>query len=60
MAALSWPVIGWAARHARLRAEQRLLTSVGSVGEQYVLNPLWAVLARDAEARAALHEAARR
>ncbi|MGW5671172.1 GTPase [Micromonospora sp. NPDC003776] len=60
VAALTRPVIRWAARRARRRAEERLLTSVGSVGEQYVLNPVWAVLARYAEAREALREAARR
>ncbi len=60
MAALTRPVIGWAARRARRRAEERLLTSVGSVGERYVLNPVWAVLARYTEARAALREAGRR
>lgn len=59
VAALTRPVIRWAARRARRRAEQRLLTSVGSVGERYVLNPVWAVLARYAEAREALREAAR-
>lgn len=60
VAALTRPVIRWAARRARRRAEERLLTSVGSVGERYVLNPVWAVLARYAEAREALREAARR
>ncbi|MEU0155832.1 GTPase [Micromonospora fulviviridis] len=59
VAALTRPVIRWAARRARRRAEQRLLTSVGSVGEKYVLNPVWAVLARYGEAREALREAAR-
>lgn len=60
VAALSRPVIRLAARRARQRAERRLLTSVGSVGEKYVLNPVWAVLARYGQAREALHEAARR
>ncbi|MFJ8578914.1 GTPase [Micromonospora sp. NPDC093277] len=60
VAALARPVTGWAARHARQRAEGRLMTSVGSVGEKYVLDPVWAVLARYTEAREALREAARR
>ncbi|MGR6316512.1 50S ribosome-binding GTPase [Micromonospora soli] len=59
LAVLTRPVIRWAARRARERAERRLLTSVGSVGEKYVLNPVWAVLARYAEAREALRDAAR-
>ncbi|WP_091202793.1 GTPase [Micromonospora narathiwatensis] len=60
VAALARPVIGWAARRARQRAERRLTLSVGSVGEKYVLDPVWAVLARYAEARETLREAARR
>ncbi|MFI7430261.1 GTPase [Micromonospora sp. NPDC049836] len=60
VAAFSRPVIRLAARRARQRAERRLLTSVGSVGERYVLNPVWAVLARYGQAREALHDAARR
>ena len=60
VAALTRPVVGWAARRARDRAEQRLLTSVGSVGEKYVLDPVWALLARYGAARDALHEAGRR
>ncbi|WP_091673321.1 GTPase [Micromonospora auratinigra] len=60
LSAVTRPVIGWAARRARRRAEERLLTSVGSVGERYVLDPVWAVLARYAEARDTLREAARR
>ncbi|MEV0425019.1 GTPase [Micromonospora sp. NPDC050495] len=60
VAAFSRPVIRLAARRARQRAERRLLTSVGSVGEKYVLNPVWAVLARYGQAREALHDAARR
>lgn len=60
VAALTRPVSRWAARRARRRAEERLLTSVGSVGEKYVLDPAWAVLTRYAEAREALREAARR
>ncbi|MFE9694148.1 GTPase [Micromonospora sp. NPDC005806] len=60
VAALTRPVIRWAARRVRERAERRLLISVGSVGEKYVLNPVWAVLARYTEAREALRDAARR
>ncbi|MFU8872378.1 GTPase [Micromonospora sp. SL4-19] len=60
VAALTRPVIRWAARRARQRAERRLMTSVGSIGEKYVLNPVWAVLAHYAEAREALRDAARR
>ncbi|MFU8853771.1 GTPase [Micromonospora sp. SL1-18] len=60
VAALARPVIRWAARRARQRAERRLTTSVGSVGEKYVLDPVWAVLARYAEAREALREATSR
>ncbi|WP_436798916.1 GTPase, partial [Micromonospora aurantiaca (nom. illeg.)] len=59
IAALTRPVIGWGARRARARAEQRLLTSVGSVSEKYVLDPVWAVLARYGTARDALREAGR-
>ncbi|MDO3683757.1 GTPase [Micromonospora sp. C28ISP2-4] len=57
VAAVTRPVVGWAARRARRRAEERLLTSVGSVGEKYVLDPVWAVLARYGTAREALREA---
>ncbi|WFE37720.1 GTPase [Micromonospora sp. WMMD998] len=60
VAALTRPVVGWAAGRARHQAEQRLLTSVGSVGEKYVLDPVWAVLARYGAARDALRDAARR
>ncbi|ADL43721.1 GTPase [Micromonospora aurantiaca (nom. illeg.)] len=60
VAAVTRPVVGWAARRARRRAEERLLTSVGSVGEKYVLDPVWAVLARYGTARDALREAGRR
>ncbi|MFD6713206.1 ABC transporter [Micromonospora sp. TSRI0369] len=60
IAALTRPVVGWAARRARARAERRLLTSVGSVGEKYVLDPVWAVLTRYGTAREALREAERR
>lgn len=59
VAALTRPVARWAARHAGQRAERRLTTSVGSVGEKYVLDPVWAVLARYAEAREALRDAGR-
>ncbi|MFC0100833.1 GTPase [Micromonospora marina] len=60
VAAVTRPVVGWAARRARRRAEERLLTSVGSIGEKYVLDPVWAVLARYGTARDALREAERR
>lgn len=60
IAALTRPVVGWAARRARARAERRLLTSVGSVGEKYVLDPVWAVLTRYGTGRDALREAGRR
>ncbi|MGC4894414.1 GTPase [Micromonospora sp. DT31] len=60
VAAMTRPVVGWAGRRARRRAERRLLTSVGSVGEKYVLDPVWAVLARYGTAREALREAGRR
>ncbi|OKI67936.1 GTPase [Micromonospora sp. CB01531] len=60
LAALSRPVIRWAAGRARQRAEGRLLTSVGRVGEKYVLDPVRVVLGRYAEARQALQDATRR
>ena len=60
VAALTRPVVRWAARRARQRAEQRLTISVGTVGEEYVLVPVRAVLGRYAQAREALGEAARR
>ncbi|MEU8259565.1 GTPase [Micromonospora sp. NPDC048999] len=59
VAALTRPVTRWAARRAGQRAERRLTASVGSVGDTYVLDPVWAVLARYAEAREALRDAAR-
>ncbi|SCG48942.1 GTPase [Micromonospora inositola] len=60
VAALTRPVVRWAARRARHRAEQRLTSSVGTVGEEYVLVPVRAVLTRYAQAREALRDAARR
>ncbi|GAA4566354.1 50S ribosome-binding GTPase [Micromonospora coerulea] len=60
VAALTRPVVRWAARRARQRAEKRLTISVGTVGEEYVLVPVRAVLGRYAQAREALGEAARR
>jgi GTP-binding protein EngB required for normal cell division len=60
VAALTRPVIRWAARRARHRAEKRLTTAVTGVGEEYVVTPVRAVLARYAEAREALRAAAQR
>ncbi|WP_446217698.1 GTPase [Micromonospora sp. IBHARD004] len=60
VAALTRPVVRWAARRARQRAEKRLTSSVGTVGEEYVLVPVRSVLARYAQAREALGDAARR
>ncbi|WP_406039255.1 50S ribosome-binding GTPase [Micromonospora sp. NBC_00898] len=60
VAALTRPVVRWAARRARQRAEQRLTGSVATVGEEYVLVPVRSVLARYAQARDALRDAARR
>ncbi|SCG38611.1 GTP-binding protein EngB required for normal cell division [Micromonospora siamensis] len=60
VAALARPVIGWAAGRARRRAEKRLTGAVATVGEEHVLDPVRAVLARYGRAREALREAARR
>ncbi|MEV0154181.1 GTPase [Micromonospora sp. NPDC050686] len=60
LAALARPVIGWAARRARRRAERRLTGAVATVGDGYVLAPVRDVLARYRRAREALRDAARR
>ncbi|MGC5017421.1 GTPase [Micromonospora sp. DT47] len=59
VAAATRPVIRWAARRARQRAERRLSTAVAEVGAGYVLTPVRAVLDRYGQARAALRDAAR-
>ncbi|MFF4877256.1 GTPase [Micromonospora sp. NPDC000668] len=60
VAALTRPVVRWAGRRARARAEQRLTAEVAQVGEEYVLAPVRIVLASYAQARDALRDAARR
>ncbi|KAB1931702.1 ABC transporter [Micromonospora sp. ALFpr18c] len=60
VAALSRPVVRWAAQRARARARQRLTVGVAEVGEEYVLAPVRIVLASYARARDALRDAARR
>ncbi|MEU1646142.1 GTPase [Micromonospora zamorensis] len=60
LAALTRPVVHWAARRARARAEQRLTAKVARVGEEYVLTPVRVVLGSYAQARDALRDAARR
>ncbi|MFI7606988.1 GTPase [Micromonospora sp. NPDC049366] len=60
VAALTRPVVRWAARRARSRAEQRLTVAVAAVGDEYVLAPVRVVLASYAEARDALRDAAGR
>ncbi|MEV1331785.1 GTPase [Micromonospora costi] len=59
VAALTRPVVRWAAARARRRAEQRLLTAVSAVGDEYVLAPVRGVLTSYDEARDALRDAAR-
>ncbi|MGS2614010.1 GTPase [Micromonospora sp. LZ34] len=59
LAALTRPVVRWAARRARWRAEQRLTAAVATVGETYVLAPVRVVLGSYAKAREALRAAAR-
>ncbi|SCL38375.1 GTP-binding protein EngB required for normal cell division [Micromonospora pallida] len=58
VAAVTRPVVGWAARRARHRAEGRLTAAVAGVGEEYVLTPVRAVLTAYADARDALRSAA--
>lgn len=60
LAALTRPLVRWAAVRARRRAEQRLVTAVAAVGDEYVLAPVRGVLAHYAEARDALRDASRR
>ncbi|WP_433128079.1 GTPase [Micromonospora sp. CA-240977] len=60
VAALTRPVVRWAARSARARAEQRLTAKVALVGAEYVLTPVRTVLDSYAQARDALRDAARR
>ncbi|MEU4472682.1 GTPase [Micromonospora sp. NPDC023888] len=60
VAALTRPVVRWAARSARARAEQRLTAKVALVGDEYVLTPVRTVLGSYAQARDALRDAARR
>ncbi|XTZ19034.1 GTPase [Micromonospora echinospora] len=58
VAAVTRPVVRWAARRTRLRAERRLTAAVAGVGEEHVLTPVRAVLASYADARDALRVAA--
>ncbi len=58
VAAVTRPVVRWAARRTRLRAERRLTAAVAGVGEEHVLTPVRAVLTSYAEARDALRVAA--
>jgi GTP-binding protein EngB required for normal cell division len=48
------PAVGWGARRARRRAEQRLRASVTEVGREYVVAPVREVLNAYAQAREAL------
>jgi hypothetical protein len=59
VALLVKPIIGWAARRARRRAEGRLRAAVGEVGRAQVVAPVKDVLKAYAEARDALAAAAR-
>jgi GTP-binding protein EngB required for normal cell division len=54
LAAVVRPVVGWAARRARRRAEGRLRAAVTEVGREYVVAPVREVLQSYAEAREAL------
>ncbi|MEV5821362.1 GTPase [Micromonospora harpali] len=60
VAASTRPVVRWAARRARGRAEKRLTLAVGAVGQEHVVEPVRAVLARHGQAWQALRDAARR
>ncbi|PYC73450.1 ABC transporter [Micromonospora arborensis] len=60
VAALTRPLVRWAARRARAHAEQRLTAKVARVGDEYVLTPVRIVLGSYAQARDALRDAARR
>ena len=59
VALLVRPIIGWAARRARRRAEARLRAAVGEVGREQVVAPVRDVLKAYGEARDALATAAR-
>ena len=48
------PLVGWGARRARRRAEQRLRAAVTEVGREYVVGPVREVLNAYAQAREAL------
>jgi hypothetical protein len=48
------PVVGWAARRARWRAEGRMHDAVAEAAQGYVIVPVRAVLRAYAEARSAL------
>ncbi|RKR89137.1 GTP-binding protein EngB required for normal cell division [Micromonospora pisi] len=54
VALLVKPIIGWAARRAGGRAEERLHTAVSEVGRELVVTPVREVLRRYAQAREAL------
>ncbi|MFI7433531.1 GTPase [Micromonospora haikouensis] len=60
VAASTRPVVRWAARRARGRAEKRLTLAVGAVGQEHVVEPMRVVLARHGQAWQALRDAARR
>ncbi|MFI2662182.1 GTPase [Micromonospora carbonacea] len=60
VAASTRPVVRWAARRARGRAEKRLALAVGAVGQEHVVEPVRAVLARHGQAWQALRDAAGR
>lgn len=52
------PVVDWAARRARLRAETQLRSAIEEVGREYVITPVHAVLDAYRRAREALAVAA--
>ncbi|WP_341718355.1 GTPase [Micromonospora sp. FIMYZ51] len=60
MAGVARPVSRWAARRAGQRAQARLVESVAAVGDEYVLNPVRAVIAAHADARTVLEVARHR
>lgn len=57
LAALTRPVVRWAAHRARARAERRFTSAVAAIGREYVVAPAEAVLARYGQARQALRDA---
>ncbi|SCG61402.1 GTP-binding protein EngB required for normal cell division [Micromonospora coxensis] len=59
VAAATRPVVRWASRRARQRAEKRLTGAVAAVGAEYVVTPVRAVLDRYGQARTALRDAGR-